>query len=176
MIDLIKTHIEEPEKLERLYQDDKKLFKSNFLELYSEIENFPQAKFWKARLEYKKTVSKTFNIQKNDIIVLIATCFLTGLLIKLPAIFDFSIKDYSYYEKNSALIVFFGLSLYAVWKNQIFDSKKQFIIFLAFLFPAIYINYLPSDTDSHSINLAYIHLPLLMWCVYGLLYIDFDFK
>ena len=75
MIDLIKTQIEEPEELERLYQEDKRLFKSNFYEAYAEIENFPQAKFWKARLEYKKTVTKTINIQKNDIAEIISGPF-----------------------------------------------------------------------------------------------------
>jgi hypothetical protein len=42
--------------------------------------------------------------------------------------------------------------------------------------PTLFINLLPSVKDSDSINLAYIHLPLLMWCTYGLIFIDFNLK
>lgn len=46
----------------------------------------------------------------------------------------------------------------------------------AFLIAAIYINLLPSVKESNSMLLAYIHIPLLFWCVYGLIYTDFDMK
>lgn len=45
-----------------------------------------------------------------------------------------------------------------------------------FALSAVYINLLPATTESHSINLAYLHLPLFLWCLYGLIYIDFDTK
>jgi hypothetical protein len=46
----------------------------------------------------------------------------------------------------------------------------------AFLIAAIYINLLPSIKESNSMILAYIHLPLFFWCIYGLIYTDFDTK
>ena len=47
---------------------------------------------------------------------------------------------------------------------------------LIFFVCAIYINLLPNDRQSNSINLAYIHLPLLLWCIYGLIFIDFNLR
>ncbi|MFZ0282736.1 MAG: hypothetical protein WAL29_13880, partial [Bacteroidales bacterium] len=38
------------------------------------------------------------------------------------------------------------------------------------------VNLLPSVTDSDPINLVCIHLPLLMWCIFGLVYMDFNLK
>ena len=51
----------------------------------------------------------------------------------------------------------------------------MFFTSLAFLIPLVYINILPAY-KSDSINLAYIHLPFLMWCVYGIVFTDFDLK
>jgi hypothetical protein len=45
---------------------------------------------------------------------------------------------------------------------------------MAFLIPAVYINLLPSDKQGASVNLAFIHLPFLMWFVYGIVFTGFD--
>jgi hypothetical protein len=41
---------------------------------------------------------------------------------------------------------------------------------------AIYINFLHPEGKSDSVNLARIHLPFLMWFIYGLIFTDFDLK
>ena len=41
---------------------------------------------------------------------------------------------------------------------------------------ALYANLLPPVSNSASINLVYIHMPLLLWSVFGLVWIDFDLK
>jgi hypothetical protein len=40
----------------------------------------------------------------------------------------------------------------------------------------VYVNLLPSVKNSDTINLVYIHLPLLMWCIFGLVFIDFNLR
>jgi len=45
---------------------------------------------------------------------------------------------------------------------------------LVFALSALYINLLPVAEESDSFVLACIHLPLMLWCLYGLIYIDFD--
>jgi len=106
--------------------------------------------------------------------MLIIACTITAFLIKLPEIFNLEMKEPFYYFKNAGIIVFFGLSVYAIWTHRIFERKKLNIILVAFLVPVVYINLLPSVRDSNSINLAYMHLPLLMWCIYGFIFINFD--
>ncbi len=41
---------------------------------------------------------------------------------------------------------------------------------------ALYVNLLPAGEKSDSIILTYIHLPLFLWCLYGVIFIDFDLK
>lgn len=60
--------------------------------------------------------------------------------------------------------------------TRILLRKKNIFTLLAFIIPVIYVNLLPSDSESNSINLVYLHLPLLMWCIYGLIYINLDFR
>ena len=63
-----------------------------------------------------------------------------------------------------------------LWTNKVFELKRLLLILVTFLILTIYVNLLPSVTDSDSINLVYIHLPLLMWCIFGLVFIDFNLK
>lgn len=170
----IKENIKNPEKLEMLYQSDKKGFKHAFHNVYPEISTLGIATFWKARLEFDQPNHNKFVVDRKDIFFVVITCLLTGLLIKIPQLFDINLKTYAFYEKNAALIVFLGLSVYSFLTKEFIRKKTIMIVAGAFIAAAVYINLLPSMKESYSINLAYIHLPLLFWCVYGLIYMNFD--
>ena len=176
MTDKIKENINNPEILERLYRNDRKSFESSFEKIYPEIENSEMAKFWKSRLDFDKTSDKMKSFPGSEIFIMIAVCLLAGFFIKIPDLFNVNLKNFFFYEKNAGIIVFFGLTFYAIWINRNFSHKRLVIIILIFVVSIVYINILPSVKDSASINLAYIHLPLLMWCTYGLVFIDFNFK
>jgi hypothetical protein len=176
MKELIKEHINNPEKLEELYRDNRIAFESGFEEIYSGIGKSELAKYWKVRLDYNKTEDKIKKTSLTEILILISACLIAGFLIKMPDIFNVRVTDFIYYEKNASIIVFFGLTIYVVYANRIFDLKRLALILIAFLILTIYVNLLPSVNDSASINLVYIHLPLLMWCIFGLVFIDFNFK
>ena len=172
----IKEHINNPEKLEQLYRDDRMAFESGFGEVYPEIEKYELAKYWKIRLDYNKTPAgiKKFNLP--DIFVLISTCLIAGFLIKIRDIFNLGIPDFIFYQKNAAIIVFLGLTIYVIWTNRIFELKRLTLILITFLILTIYVNLLPAIHDSAVIVLVYIHLPLLMWCIFGLVFIDFNLE
>jgi hypothetical protein len=176
MKERIKEHINNPEKLEQLYRDDRMAFESGFEEVYSEIEKSELAKYWKIRLDYNKAPDKIKKFNLPDIFILISACLVTGFLIKIPDIFNVRMTDFIFYEKNAGIIVFFGLTIYVVWTNRIFELKRLALILITFFVLTIYVNLLPSVNDSASINLVYIHLPLLMWCIFGLVFIDFNLK
>ncbi len=165
-----------PENLEKLYRDDRKSFEASFEKIYPKIENSEMAKFWKCRLDFDKTSDKMKRFSVSDILIMVAVCLLAGFLIKIPGIFNINLTSFLFYEKNAGIIVFLGLTVYAILVNRVFDKKKLIITIITFLIPIIYINLLPSIRNSDSINLAYIHLPLLMWCIYGIVYINFDLK
>jgi hypothetical protein len=175
MKELIKENINNPEKLEQLYHDDRNAFESGFEEVYSEIEKSGLSKFWKVRLDYYKLPDKVKKSDMPDILILISACIITGFLIKIPDIFNV-LADEVFYMKNAGIIVFFGLTLYTVLTNKVFELKRLIPILVTFLILTVYVNLLPSVTDSDSLNLVYIHLPLLMWCIFGFICIDFNIK
>ena len=172
----IKDNIDNPEKLEELYRADKNGFERAFNEIYDEIAAFQLAEFWKIRLDREATDTRLSNLQKTDIWRLIFSCILAAFLIKIPQIFGIEIKDFIFYERNGGLIVLFGLSLYSILKKQNIKFNKIAVSISLFIISAIYINMLPHDKQSDSINLVYIHLPLMLWFLYGVIFIDFNLK
>jgi hypothetical protein len=172
----IKENINNPEILERLYHEDRNSFKSAFEEIFPEIENSALAGFWKTRLDFDKTPEKTKILFGSDILILVVICLFAGFLIKIPDLLNLNLANFFFYQKNAGIIVFLALTIFVIWNSRIFEQKKLLITTIAFLIPVIYINLLPSAKNSDSINLAYIHLPLLMWGIYGMVYIDFDLK
>lgn len=175
MIELIQENLKNPENLERLYRNDKKSFESGFEKVYPQIKNTEMAKFWKARLNFDKSPDK-FKRPLSDILIMIGVCILAGFLIKIPDLFKINLTNFFFYEKNAGIIVFFGLTLFAILPGRNLSLKKLLPVLLIFIISILYINLLPSIKGSSSINLAYIHLPLLMWCTYGLVFIDFNLK
>jgi hypothetical protein len=171
----IKQNIDNSAQLEKLYRGDKKSFEKDFFAIYPEISTFPMAGFWKTRLEFEtiKEGSES-KIRKAEILFLLIICAILGFLIKIPQIFNISLNDYSFYEKNAGLIVFLGLSFYVFMTQRLIHRKQIFISLVIFIISAVYVNLLPPDNESHSITLVYIHLPLMFWCLYGMVFINFD--
>jgi hypothetical protein len=167
-------NINQPEQLENLYRDDKKAFETAFYEVLPEIESFPATAFWKSRFDYENKGEGESRILKKDILNLILVCIITGFLIKLPDWFNLSLKDEAFYERNAGLIVLFGLSLYAFISRGMAKIKPILISVTIFALSALYVNILPGGSESHSVTLVFIHLPLMLWCLYGLVFIQFD--
>ena len=176
MTEEIKKNIDNPELLEKMYRKDKKAFEICFEQIYPQIENSGAAKFWKMRLEYEKAPSKPLRFKNRDLLVMIAACLISGFFIKLPALFSFNLPEYQFYERNAAIIVFSGLIIYNLWLHKILIMKKLIFASLGVLIPLLYVNLLPLEKTSNTVNLVYFHLPVLMWCIYGIIYIDFDLK
>jgi hypothetical protein len=171
----IKENIDNSEQLEKIYRADKKGFKKAFFEIYPEISENKISNFWKARLEFDNLKEDSVKVRKTDILFLILTCAITGFLIKIPLLFNVNF-DFFFYEKNAGLIVLLGLSSYIFLTKDFLKIKHLIISISVFIISALYINLLPADIDSQSVNVAYIHLPLMIWCLYGLIFIDFDTK
>lgn len=172
----ILDNLNNPEMLEKLFRDSRKGFREAFNEVYPEISEREAVKFWKARLEYdfRSDSPKTFELP--ELVKVITVCLITAFLIKIPALFNTGYSDEVFYMKNAAIIVFFGLTLYHVWNSRISQTFRLAMTALAFLIPALYINLLPSQNASNAVNLVYIHLPLMMWFIYGFVFTGYDFR
>lgn len=171
----IKEHINNPQQLETLYRDDPKGFEKAFFEIYPEIANFEISEFWKTRLEFDKQKEGVVKINKNEILLLIFACAVTAFLIEIPQWFNLTAKD-AFFSRNLGLIVLFGLAFYTFISRKSIKTKPLLITIITFLISALYINFIPYNASSDSLVLAYFHLPLLLWCLYGLIYIDFNTK
>jgi len=176
MRDEIKTNLGNPEILEKLYRKDRKAFKAAFESIYTEIESTDAVKFWKIRLDYdiRPDTPKTFTL--TELITVFVFCVIVVFLVKIPSIFNLNFPEDIFYMRNTAIIVFFGLTLYTVWFNRIKEIKKLIMTAMAFLIAAIYINLLPSDSQGAAVILVYIHLPFLMWFIYGIVFTGYEFR
>ncbi len=170
----IKESIGNPVEMEKIYRADKKLFEKEFQEVYPEISDNKISAYWKARLDFDNLKLSSVRVGMNDIMFLIIACLLAGLLIEIPNIFSLKLNTDFFYAKNAALIAFLGLSTYAFLIKEKLNIRHILITLSVFILSAIYVNFLPNDNDSHSIKLIYIHLPLMLWCLYGLIFIDFN--
>ena len=175
MKEAIKSNIKNPEILEKLFRENQKDFESGFETVYPEIKDTEMARFWKARLDYTRTGEIMKITALPEIATTIIVCLITVFLIKLPVMFKVNLDASNFYEKNAAIILFLGLTLFTTWVNKTGSQKQMLLTGLAFLIPLVYINLLPVY-KSDSVNLAYIHLPLLMWCIYGIVFTGFDLK
>lgn len=111
-----------------------------------------------------------------DVIALLFACFISLLLIKIPAILQNSRLEYIFFQKNAAMIVFFGMSVYLLLSKGLPKRIHWIWVSLAFLIPAAFINILPNSDKNDAVMLSCMHLALLMWCVYGIVFIGMDTK
>ncbi|MFO7979044.1 MAG: hypothetical protein R6U64_10325 [Bacteroidales bacterium] len=173
------TNLDNPEELEKYYREQRRAFTTEFFQAYPLIAQEKIAGYWKYRIEYDapgRALEKSTRFERKDVLMLIVSCALASFLIKLPDILNINLQSFSFYEKNAALIVLLGLSVYTLLTKEAPKTKHLLIALGGFVGSAIYMNLLPSSPDSHSIILAYIHLPLVLWCLFGLIVIDFDFR
>lgn len=165
-------NINNPENLEQLYRQNKQDFSKSFAEISKEY-NSDLVKFWNIRLAHE-TDLKTQEFSKLDLLAVLFLSLVTGLLAKLPAIFP-QINTEFFYTRNLAIIVFNGIILYTLWQNKIFNKKRLLAYGLIVLILTLFVNLLP-NTGSDSVMLSMIHVPLFLWCLFGLSFISFDYK
>ena len=177
MKERIIENISNPDHLERLYRENKQDFAQAFGELSPDYDS-ELVKYWKIRLA-PETESEGKGFLKLDLLVVIVLSLVSGLLVKFPNMFS-QINAESFYKRDLALIVFNGIILYTFWINKIFDKRRMLTYGFILLILTLYINLLPINTVpfkvSDSTTLAFIHVPLLMWCLFGLVYASFEIK
>lgn len=162
MKERILHHLDDPIALEKLYQENKLEFKHAFQELPSSIKDQPLIQAWNARLSYS---TKDAIFQYKPEIIFIAICIaLAGTLAKLPDIFGWELD--LFYQRNIGFIVFPVLASYFLWKQKL-KFNRWLAPCIVFIISALYINFLPVNSKSDTLVLACLHLPFLLWSVWG---------
>ena len=165
-------NIDYPENLERLYRENKLDFRKAFTEISSDYDS-ELVRFWKLRLATETEIESKGFVNMDLLTVIILSLF-TGLLAKFPEIFS-QINEQSFLKRDLAIIVFNGIILYSFWQNRIFDIKRISIYGFILLTLVLFINLLPYEV-SDSVTLAFIHVPLFLWCLFGLVFASFNYK
>lgn len=122
----------------------------------------------------KKTMET--GIRKNDIFLLFLTCIISGVLILIPEIFYTGVSESVFYQSNAPLIAFFGLTLFTLLVKDKLSLKLLISTLVVFSLSAVYINLISLKGETSSVILARIHLPLMLWCLYGLIFTDFKWR
>ena len=162
MKDEIRTHLNDPGQLEKLYRNNKAPFKREFSILYPELQGNALADFWHERLNYE---SDEINWgTSRELLFVILAALVAGLIAKIPAMFR--IDEEFFYPRNIGFIFLPILTAYFAWKNNL-HPKLISVICGIMLVSLIYINLLPASTTSDTLILACIHLPLLLWVLLG---------
>src|SRR5665647_2016327 len=115
-------------------------------------------------------------ITMRDMAVILVICLLAAALVLIPKFAGFDPYANLFYAKNAGMIAFAALIAYNLTVRK--KPNKKWLIGLTgiLVVSAVFINLLPSDSKNQSVVLACIHLPLMLWCLYGIVYIRFDFR
>lgn len=170
----IRENIQNPEKLEEIYRSNKTKFRKIFLSLDHADLSSPLIEFWKIRLH--QNLEKQSKIKQVSVSILLIICTALSLLMKLPKLLDFNLSSYPFYERNTAIFIFSAL-IFLTLKNKIkVNTRHLLYTVITILVCTLFVNLLPSFSNSDTIKLVYFHLPLLLWSLFGLVFIDFDFN
>lgn len=167
---MLPDHLHDPEKLEKLFKEDKHGFIKEFNELPSDSGS-ELVRFWKIRLAYEPAAVRNFSVGGLVRVMLIA--LVTAALVKLPAFFP-AINEDLFFPRNLPAIAFNGLIVWFMLRHQWSTGRIiGYSIVMAILL--VWLNLLPT-TESDSITIALVHSPLLLWCLFGLAFISCRFK
>lgn len=156
------NNIENPGQLEKLYRENKTVFKKEFNLVFPDIQETTTAQVWRERLNFE-TEEISWGTNKELLFVVIAS-FFAGLIAKIPDLTGLN-PEY-FYPRNISFVVFPLLALYFAWKHKI-PTKNLILGAIVIIISAIYINLLPNNNESDTLILACIHLPLLLWAILG---------
>ena len=167
----ILQHLDNTKELEKLYRENKDIFIKEFNTIYPENQEHKILNFWYERLHFESTSS--LKREKNESIIVIVFALLAGLIANIPNITG--IDKENFLIRNVSFIIFPVLMAYFIWKQKL-EIKKWILPFINILIAIIYINLLPNNLSSSSINLCFIHLPIFLWAAFGYTYLGDNTK
>ena len=162
--------INKPAQLEQLYRKDKLAFKQAFNLVFAEHKENLQLQFWDTRLNYKE--ENLFLGSQREIGLVVALAIIAGLIANIANLPKINIE--LFFTRNAAFIIIPFLTAYFTFKQQL-SFRIKIIVSLIIIFLACYVNLLPDNSQSSTINLVYIHIPILLWSILGYAYLGNEF-
>lgn len=97
------NNLDNPRQLEKLYRDNKAIFKREFNLIFPDIQESLTAHIWNERLNFDNEEISWGT--SNELTFVIVASFIAGLIAKIP---EFTaIKEDFFYPRNMAFLLFF---------------------------------------------------------------------
>lgn len=158
----IRDNLANPQVLEKLYNENKSVFKQSFNNLFDKIPENDIAKVWFYRLQ---SDDSSFSFGKTEewirVIILI---LVAGTIAKMPDIF--SLDQENFLSRNAGFIIFPLLVIFYYFKGLV-TGTSVLISTTIFSVLAIYMNAIPMDVNDDVFTLVCLHMPVLMWGISG---------
>jgi len=163
-------NIGNPAALETMYRQNTAQFTLDFDAVYESIKDEPVARVWHERLHY---VQPSVNWgSKNELWMVICIAAVASIVALVPNFI--TIEQDIYYSRNIGLILFGALMVYFIFKQkQVLSSIIVPVVIT--VASVVYMNLLPNLPKSDSIVQASIHMPLLLWVVFGYVFMNGGF-
>ena len=169
MKNLIIENLNNPAILEKLYRSDKLGFEQSFNVLYPEFKEQPIVQYWNERINYIEQAAQQNS--KKGFWTAIQLAVIAGLIANISNLPG--VNADIFFSKNLSFIIIPFLAAFFMLKQNLGNPKKGVVLSI-FVLASIYINVLPNINSGSSVSLAYIHLPLFLWCVLGFAYLGND--
>lgn len=166
----ILNHLDAPAELERMFRSDRKGFASAFQDWAETAPDHPAFPFWKARMDY---APKPSPVQREDWFWVIGAALLSGILVRIPEMFDVS-PDF-FYSRNLSIAILPMIMAYFL-KPSFNNSRFWMIPALGVGLATLYINLLSESIHEDVLFLVCLHLPLFMWSLTGVSFLGEDWK
>jgi hypothetical protein len=145
-------------------------------ELSREFAREHSERLWKQLVLAGEPAAPAARRSYGDVLPMVVCAFAAAVLIKLPALFGVDFDDSGeFYQRNLGLLALAPLAAYFAWRRRVRPAVLGVLVLL-FGLGALGANVYPLATDSQSIVLTAIHLPLALWFAVGVAYVAGDWR
>ncbi|QLY33151.1 hypothetical protein [Nocardia huaxiensis] len=124
---------------------------------------------WKQLVPLSDAAARN-RVTRPDLVVMVGCAVASAVAVKLPVAFGVDLDGHpEFYGRNAALFAFAPLAVYFAIRHRL---SLRVVAMLAGLFGlgAVAANAYPLGSDSQSLVLTAIHLPIALWLVTGVAY------
>ncbi|MCU0340381.1 MAG: hypothetical protein MUE30_10890, partial [Spirosomaceae bacterium] len=165
------SNLDSPRQLEKLYRDNKTVFKREFNAVYADIQQHTTAQIWHERLNFENEGIGWGT--SRELMFVVGAALVAGIIAKIPQIAG--IDEEYFFSRHLGFVVLPLLMIYFGWKQKT-STKHWLIVASALIISLIFINLLPKNPKSDTLILACMHLPLFLWAVLGSVFVGPDLK
>ena len=167
----ILQNLENPMTLEALFRQDPEKFQYLFTEAAEKNSDSEVLKTWQARLDYQRAAPKHVAMLRVFMVVFLSLIAL--LLIKLPLIFPI---EKTWFDARFESLIVIGVIIIYFLKFSTAPLNQKYLVIAGYVSCFLLMLFIPEVSQSSSLTMSKIHLPLVLLSLLGILYMDGEWK